>query len=233
VRNDEVRSPNRDAYLARINGLPIGESRAQGVVRGSRLYHGDLGITVAFPSGWVVDNQRAQVLAYPPSKDMMVKVSAQAPPPGMAPREFLGRLLQGVPTTAAEPLKMNGLEGYHAVIRTTTLPWGNQGPATVAVVYHNNLAYIFQGAPRQAAGLSSFQPVFLSTVKTFRRLRDNEFTAAEPDRLRLIQAGPNTRITQLAQQSPIKKYPAEELRLLNDLYPDKEPTPGQKLKIVE
>ncbi len=233
VQNAEDRPPNRDLYLSHINSLPIGESRAQGVVRGSRLYHADLGITMAFPSGWTVDNQRAQVLAYPLAKDMTMKVSAQAPPSGMSPKEFLGRYLQGVPTTAAGPLTANGLDGYQAVIRTTTLPWGNQGPAAVAVLYYNNLAYIFQGAPRQAAGFSSFEPVFFSSVKTFRRLRDNEFTAAEPDRIRLIQAGANTRIAQLAQKSAIKKYPVEELRLLNDLYPDKEPTPGQKLKIVE
>jgi predicted Zn-dependent protease len=41
------------------------------------------------------------------------------------------------------------------------------------------------------------------------------------------------RIATLAARSPIEKYPAERLRLLNDLYPDKEPTPGQWLKVVE
>ena len=233
VHNAEDRSPNRDLYLSRINGLPVGDSRAQGVVRGSRFYHADLGVTLAFPSGWVVDNQRTQVQAYPAAKDMFMKVSAQAPPPGMPPKEFLGRLLQGTSTTAGQPIKANGLDGYQTMIRSTTLPWGTQGPSAIAVVYYNNLAYIFQGATRQAAGLSSFEPVFTSTVKTFRRLRDNEFTAAEPDRIRVVKAGPNTRIAQLAQKSPIKKYPAERLRLLNDLYPDKEPVPGQQLKVVE
>ena len=142
-------------------------------------------------------------------------------------------MLQGTPTTAAEPLQANGLNGYRAVVRSTGLPWGNQGPASVAVLYYNGLAYIFWGYTRQAAGLASFEPVFLSTVKTFRRLRDNEFKAAEPDRIRVIQAGPQTSIAQLARKSPIPKYPAERLRLLNDLYPDKEPQAGQKLKIVE
>jgi predicted Zn-dependent protease len=37
----------------------------------------------------------------------------------------------------------------------------------------------------------------------------------------------------LAKSSPIEKYPEQVLRLLNDLYPDKEPKPGQLLKIVE
>jgi predicted Zn-dependent protease len=233
VQNTEDRPPNRDLYLSHVNGLPVGDSRAQGVVRGSRFYHADLGITLAFPTGWIVDNQRTKVMAYPETKDAMIDVSAQAPPPGMAPKEFLGRLLQGVPTTVAEPLKVNGLDGYRAEVRSTGLPWGTQGPAEVAVVYYNNLAYIFKGATRQAAGMSSFEPVFLSSVKTFRRLRDNEFTAAEPDRIQIVTAGEKTTIEQLARKSPIKKYPTERLRLLNDLYPDKEPTPGQKLKIVD
>ena len=233
VQNADDRPPNRDLYLSHINGLPMGDSRAQGVVRGSRFYHADLGITLAFPTGWIVDNQRTKVVAYTAAKDAVMVVSAEAPPPGMAPREFLGRKLQGVSTTEAAPLQVNNLDGYRAVVRSTTLPWGNQGPANVAVVYYNNLAYLFEGYTRQAAGLSSFEPVFLSSVKTFRRLKDNEFTVAEPDRIRVIQATRQTNIEQLAQKSPIKKYPAERLRLLNDLYPDKEPTPGQKLKVVE
>ena len=233
VQNADDRPPNRDLYLSHINGLPMGDSRPQGVVRGSRFYHADLGITLAFPTGWIVDNQRTKVVAYTAAKDAVMVVSAEAPPPGMAPREFLGRKLQGVSTTEAAPLQVNNLDGYRAVVRSTTLPWGNQGPANVAVVYYNNLAYLFEGYTRQAAGLSSFEPVFLSSVKTFRRLKDNEFTAAEPDRIRVIQANNQTNIEQLARKSPIKKYPAERLRLLNDLYPDKEPTPGQKLKIVE
>ena len=228
----EQRPDNRDVYLSHVDGLAVGSSRAQGVVRGSRFYHGDLGITMAFPSGWVVDNQPSKVIAYTQAKDSMIDVSAQPPPQNVAPKEFLGKLLQGTPTTSAQPLDVNGLPGYVATVRSIGLPWGNQGPAMVAVVYFNNLAYVFKGAPRQAAGLSSFEPVFLSSVKTFRRLKDNEFQQADPDHVKVIVAGQGTTIEQLAKGSPIKKYATERLRLLNDLYPDKEPTAGQKIKIV-
>jgi predicted Zn-dependent protease len=37
----EQRPDNRDVYLAHVDGLAVGSSRAQGVVRGSRFYHGD------------------------------------------------------------------------------------------------------------------------------------------------------------------------------------------------
>ncbi len=30
----------------------MGPSRAQGVLKGNRFYHADLGLTMAFPSGW-------------------------------------------------------------------------------------------------------------------------------------------------------------------------------------
>jgi predicted Zn-dependent protease len=233
VHGTEDRSPNRDVYLGHINGLPMGDSRAQGVVRGSRFYHGDLGFTVAFPSGWVVDNQQSSVIAMSQAKDAVMKVSAAGIPQGVAPKEFLGRMLKGSSTSKAEPLTVNGLDGYYAIVRSATLPWGTQGPAMAAVVYYNNLAYVFNGAPRQAAGLSSFEPVFLSSVKTFRRLRDNEFQQAEPDRLRVVNVPQGATIEKLAQNSPIKKYPVERLRLLNDLYPDKEPVSGQKIKLVD
>jgi predicted Zn-dependent protease len=228
-----VRPDGRDAYLRHIEGLPLGPSREQGVVRGSRFYHGSLGVTVAFPSGWAVQNLPRKVVATNPPKDAVLQLSAVPPPPDVKPRELLSRSLPGVPLAEGEPLVINGLEGYTAIARDVALPWGNRGPARYAVVYYNGLAYVFMGATRLTSALPSSDPVFLSSVKTFRRLRDNEFQLAEPSRIVLIKAMPQTSIESLASKSPIEKYPAERLRLLNDLYPDKEPVPGQSLKVVK
>jgi predicted Zn-dependent protease len=228
-----VRPDGRDAYLRRIDGLPLGPSREQGVVRGSRFYHGSLGVTVAFPSGWAVQNLPREVVATNPRKDAVLQLRAVPPPPDVKPRELLSRSLAGVPLAEGEPLVVNGLEGYTAVARDVALPWGNRGPARFAVVYYNGLAYLFMGATRLTSALPSSDPVFLSSIKTFRRLRDNEFQLAEPNRIALIKATPLTRIESLAAKSPIEKYPTERLRLLNDLYPDREPVPGQWLKVVD
>jgi len=229
----EARPDGRDAYLRRIEGLPMGPSREQGVVRGSRFYHGTLGMTVAFPSGWAVQNLPRKVVATSPQKDAMLQLSAVPPPPDVKPRELLAKSLPGVPLSDGEPLEVNGLSGYTAIARDVALPWGNRGPARSAVVYYNGLAYVFTGATRLSSALGASDPLFMSSIKTFRRLRDNEFKLAEPSRIRLIKASPQTRIAALAGTSPIEKYPTERLRLLNDLYPDKEPTPGQWLKVVE
>ena len=229
----ETRPDGRETYLHRIDGLPLGPSREQGVVRGSRFYHGTLGITVAFPSGWAVKNLPREVIATSPQKDAVLRLSALPPPPNVKPGELLARSLPGVPLSHTEPLQVNGLDGYTAIARDVALPWGNRGPARYAVVYYNGLAYVFTGATRLASALTASDPVFLSSIKTFRRLRDNEFQLADANRIALLKATPQTRIEVLAAKSPIEKYPVERLRLLNDLYPDKEPQPGQWLKVVD
>ena len=39
-------------------------------------------------------------------------------------------------------------------------------------------------------------------------------------------------MAELARNSPLDRDAEEQLRLLNDLYPDGEPRPGQRLKVV-
>jgi len=229
----EQREAGRDAYLQRIAGLPLGPSREQGVVKGSRFHHGTLGITVAFPTGWAVDNQPTRVVATAPQKDAILQLTAVPPPPGVTPQEMLARSLAGTPVSGGEPMTVNGLPGYTAVARDVGLPWGNRGPVRRAVVYYNGLAYVFSGTSRLTGAFAANDPLFLSSIKTFRRLRDSELQLAEPQQIKLVKATAGTRIAALAAASPIEKYPAERLRLLNDLYPDKEPVPGTWLKVVE
>lgn len=226
------KDPGRDRYMKVVEGLPMGASRAQGVLKGNRFYHAALGMTLAFPSGWNVENRADRLVAVAPNKDSMLQVQMQPPPPNTGPRELLSRLLTRQSAGQAEPIEVNGLQGYTAVVRSTQTQFG-MVPVRYVVIYYNNLAYIFAGASKGSTSVPSADPVFMSTVKTFRRLKTNEFERAEPYKIKIIRATESTRMADLAKTSPIQKYPLEQLRLLNDLYPDKEPKPGQLIKIVE
>jgi predicted Zn-dependent protease len=227
------RPDGRDEYLKQVDGMPLGPSREQGVVRGSRFYHGTLGVTIAFPTGWKVQNRQTEVIAFSPQKDAFLQVSAVPPPPGMQPRDVLAGRLKGVPLSGGAPLEVNGLAGYTAVAREVGLPWGNRGPLRSAAIDCNGLTYLLDGGTRLASAFGATDPVLLSSIKTFRRLRDNELRLAEPNRITLVKVTPGTSIETLAAASPIERYPAERLRLLNDLYPDRQPVAGQWLKVVE
>ena len=106
-------------------------------------------------------------------------------------------------------------------------------PARYAVIYYNNLAYVFSAATKGSAGAPGADPLFMSTIKTFRRMKQTEFATAEPYKIKIIRADENTRIADLAKKSPLPKYAEQQLRLLNDLYPDKEPKAGQLIKVIE
>jgi predicted Zn-dependent protease len=47
-----------------------------------------------------------------------------------------------------------------------------------------------------------------------------------------MRAADGTTIESLAKESPIQKYPLQQLRLINNLYPDGEPKPGDLIKTV-
>ena len=93
--------------------------------------------------------------------------------------------------------------------------------------------WIFKGASRSGGVMPSGDPFFLSTAQTFRRMRASEFALAEPYRLHIVKAVPGDTIEELAKNSAIQKYPVQQLRLFNDLYPKGEPKPGTWIKVVE
>lgn len=226
------KDPDRERYLKVVEGLPVGASRAQGVLKGNRFYHAHLGLTIAFPNGWNVDNGADRLTAVSAQKDSMLQMQTQAPPPNTGPREFLSRMLARQSAGQAEPIEVNGLQGYTTIVRAAPTELGIV-PVRYAVIYYNNLAYVFAGASKGSTGTPAADPLFMSTIKTFRRIKQTEFPLAEPYKIKVIRATETTRIADLAKNSPLQKYAAEQLRLLNDLYPDKEPKPGQLIKIVE
>ena len=224
----------RDTYLERIDGLTYGSSRAQGIVRGNRFYHGELGITLAFPSGWTIDNQRDRLLAFTPSKDSLVQVTLETPPPNQGPREFLLSRLGGARVAGGEAITVNGMEGY--TLRTLSgSPLDNgAGPVRWIVLYRGKSAYLIAGASRASrAGVPEADGLIRSAAGTLRGLRPAEFPLAEPFRLRVLTAKTGSRLEDHAEAMPEEKYPLETLQLINGLYPDRPLQPGRRYKVVE
>ena len=85
--------------------------------------------------------------------------TTMAPPQGVEPKEFLTRIARAARAPSkAEPIEVNGLHGYTAIVHEVSLPFGNRGPARYAVIYCNNLAYVFVGATRIARRAAGQRP---------------------------------------------------------------------------
>ena len=222
-----------DEYLTTINGIAYGTSKAQGIVRDNRFYHADMGITIAFPRGWTIENTRDSLLAFTPKKDAMMKVMIDRKPDKQAPREFLLGKLQGQSVLKGEPITTTeGNEGYTIVTRGGS-PIDN-GPVRWAAVYRGQSVFVTAGASRSALnGVPEIDGLILSVAETLRGLRPAEFPLAEPYRIKVVKATDKTKLSDYATEMPEDKFKKETLELINAMYPNKKPAPGQLFKIVE
>lgn len=225
---------NREAYLRRIDGMTYGSSRAQGLVRDNRFYHAELGITLAVPRGWTLDNQRDRLLAYTPARDTFLQVTVEAVPPTQGPREFLYTKLKGADVRSTESFTANGMQGFTAVTSSGSPLDNGAGPVRWAVLYRGNSAYLFAGASRASArGVPEADGLFKSVVETLRGLKPAEFPLAEPFRVRIRTADASTRLEDYAAAVPVERFQKEELQLINGLYPNGALKPGSLYKVVE
>ena len=64
--SDSARARNQDAFLRAIEGVVVGDSLEQGIVRGNAFAHPMMRIALEFPDGWEVANSAEQVMAREP-----------------------------------------------------------------------------------------------------------------------------------------------------------------------
>jgi predicted Zn-dependent protease len=223
-----------DEYLNTINGIAYGSSKAQGIVRDNRFYHADMGITMAFPRGWTIDNLRDRLIAYTPKKDNVMQVLVDRKPEKQAPREFLMSKLQGASVFKGEPLTVDGNDGYSIITRNGSPIDNGLGPVRWAVVYRGESAFLFAGASRSAMnGIPEADGLIMASLSTLRGLKPSEFPLAEPYRLKVVKATEKTRLSDYASDMPEDKFKKETLELINAMYPNRAPKPGELFKIVE
>ncbi len=225
---------NRNIYMQAIDGLAFGSSRAQGVVRDNRFYHADMGITLAFPKDWIIENHRDQLLAFTRNQESMMQISVEARPANQSPRELLIQKLRGAQLVGGEPLTINGMDGYTVLTRNGSPLDRGAGPLRFIALYRGNSAFIYAGASRSSRnGRPESDGIFRSVAETMRDLRPAEYALAEPYRLRILRATDKTRLSEYAERIPAQKYQKEELELINAVYPGKPLPIGEYIKIVE
>jgi len=225
---------NRNTYLQAIVGLPYGSSRAQGIVRDNRFYSADMGLTMAFPRGWTVENHRDRLVAFTRNQDTVMQISVSPRNERQAPREFLLERLKGASLSGGQSLEIAGMEGYTVLTRGGSPLDNGAGPIRWGVLYRGKTAFVVAGASRSAVdGKPEADGLFRSVMETVRDMKPAEFPLAEPYRIKLVKATANTRLAEYAAAVPEERYREEQLELMNGLYPHKAPPAGEFIKIVE
>lgn len=230
-KNPSAMRVNRDGFLHEIDGLTFGDSEREGIRRGNHFYHADLGFAVDFPAGWKLDNQPNALLATAPQGAALLQLSTQDLNERVSPREFLRVRLKIDDLRNGEAIDTNGMTGYTG-ITTAKSPFGER-PIRLTVLYFNTKAYIFYGAAKNANQAYAFDNDFLAAARSFHPISAQERGLAHEQQIHLRRASGTTRLEDLSRNSPISDHPLDQLRLINGLYPNGEPAPGQWFKVVQ
>jgi predicted Zn-dependent protease len=217
---------NRDAFLSKLDGVVFADSATQGVLRGNRFYHAELGLAMQFAADWRVQNLPDRLRAIAPGGEASIEVLLEAPVKG-APQDLLRRRVAvdgdiDTATVNGNPAAIANVRGANVRAGSVFLGTGEHAKAFVLV-----------GQAKTADLLRRHLEAINTTFKSIRAFADADRKDAEPLRIRIIVATAATRYAGLAKASPLGRHAESQLRLLNAQYPAGEPVPGQKLKVVE
>jgi predicted Zn-dependent protease len=225
---------NRNLYMQALDGLAFGSSRAQGVVRDNRFYHADMGLTLAFPKGWIIENHRDRLFAFTRNQESIMQIMVESRPANRSPRDFLLNMLRGAQLRGGEAVSINGMEGYSVLTLDGSPLDQGAGPIRFIALYRGGSVFTFAGTSRSSKqGRPEADGLFMSVAETTRELRAAEYALAEPYKLKILRATNRTRLAEYADQIPAHKYKKEELELINAVYPNKPLPVGEYIKIVE
>ncbi|WP_444883763.1 M48 family metalloprotease [Microbulbifer sp. PSTR4-B] len=221
-------------YREKTDGLVYGDNARQS--NKNRFNHKRLGFSLLFPDGWTVANQRSSIVGTAPdqSATITIKVAKREgnQPADMALREQydLRKLEQD------EKLNQYRLEGHTG--KVPPLEKNNIDLDRVAIIYYGSRQFMLEGKVANASSqkkddLEHYDTLFLTSIRSFRPLRETDIVEKDIRRLRYVKATEKTTFSSLARHMEIGEYAEEQLRLLNGYYPRGEPEPGEWIKIIQ
>ncbi len=218
----DPRKPDPKAFLETMDGLTFGSSEDQGILRSNAFYHKPLDLFMAFPEGWKVQNRPTSLLSVSPDQEQAILVVLDSRGEAPTPEQFLRKHFTGL-----RQGRSIDNDSYTAIAVDQSN--GNKASVRVSATFHGDKVLVLQGVGKRALP----DDAVLETERSIRELKPDEVKIASGQRIRLTRARPGDTFTALAARSALDRYAEDQLRLLNGMYPDGEPVPGQLIKIID
>lgn len=227
---DNPRPAGREAYLERIDGMTFGPSASQGAVVDGQFLHLELDVALEAPTDWRIDNQPQRVLFRAPDDAAALQVTLGKADTDKTPRGLLEERIGKAELERGRRLEANGLTGYTGVVQART----QQGPRLLrhSVLIKDGQPWFFVATARDPDEFDRFDEHFLDIAGSLDSLTDTQRRAAQPLKIKIVQADANTTYARLARDVTGVEDAANRLRLLNGDWPDGEPSRGDLVKTL-
>lgn len=219
---------NRDSYLKRIEGIVLGEDPRQGFLEKNVFYHPTLKFQFPTPEGWNFQNTPQQVQIAPKAGDAMQSLTLA---PKGTQEEIAQKILEQYKLELVESKKetINGLPSFLMIADQKQ----EQGTIRVlsALIEFDGNTYHFLGVS-ELSKFTLYQPVFLSTVRNFKELKDVEKLNRKPDLVRIQTVQSKMTLDAALTNFKMPKERFEELAILNGMLLSDTLEKGTLIKII-
>jgi predicted Zn-dependent protease len=221
---------NRDAFLARIDGITVGDDPKQGVIDGRTFTHPDLRLRFAVPEGYGMQNGARAVSIVGQSGQAQFGGGRFSGDLGA----YVGQVFQSIAGQQsqigyAEPrgTTINGIPAAYSTARVATQS-GQVDLSVVAYRWDSDTAYHFAMITPAGSGLGPFE----SMVGSLSRIGAAEAASIRPRVIDVVTVGARDSVATLAARMAYSDLREERFRILNGLAAGTPLRPGQKVKIV-
>jgi len=218
---------SRAAFLARLDGLAVGESAAEGVFVENRFLHPILGIGLGFPEGWKPLNTPTAVAAIQPNNlgQVVVEVVAE----GSDPMEQALAFDREIPLIGSpERIEISGLQAVQAVVDVGAR--SERMRVLMTWILHEGRIYRISGGSSRRH-FEPLRPTFAATAGSFHGLTDAERKEIRQDTLRIATAKAGEDLAALTERTK-NRWSVEQTAVANELEVEAPLEPGSLIKIA-
>jgi predicted Zn-dependent protease len=223
-------SRDRNDYLHRLDGLPLGMGGADGVFHQDRFLHADLDFSIRFPQSWRLVNTKQAVGAIHPQLRgyVVLEMEGRGDDPEAAAAKYIEKAREdGLGIDTLERVRI----GQWNAVRATGGVNTPGGPISVHLTFiaRDGWIYRLMGVSRGSAG--AMNGIFNSTARSFRALKPQEMKLIEETRLKIVPAKAGETLPELARRTG-NTWDIQETALMNAIYATDRLEEGQLMKVA-
>ena len=220
-------SASHEAFLARLDGVVVGQRAANGIIEGQAFLHPDFNFVVQFPEKWQLENSPQKIVAVAPDGKaaMVLGAAVEGNDPLDGARALEKATKSSGIVSKTQTVTIGGLSAAHTQIEA-------DGSVTLDLTWiaHGGLIYQVVGmAPTKQ--FDTLQAVFQSVAHSFRPLTVSERANIKEKRIRLVKARAGETIEKLATRAN-SAWTKEEIAVANALAVGNPLKDGQVIKVA-
>jgi predicted Zn-dependent protease len=217
-------------YLRRLDGLVVGTSAAEGIFRGDRFIHVDMGLTLRFPAGWETHNAHTAVGALAPDRTAQVVLEHAGPG-----RDLEKAFTSFTKKTEGSGLRIERTEKIKLAGRDALRAYGRAGSAMggvdvwVTFLTHGDQTFRITGVARGEKDRN--ETLFMQVARSFRSLPPDLIKGVKENRLRIVEAKPGESLADLSTRTG-NQWPINHTAVMNHVFATDPLEGGQLVKVA-